>query len=252
MLRGVAALSIFLISVHETARAQIQIFPGQTPAGVEQGNNYLPLAQFTGPLSIGADELLPQFLQFPFLFEGTLHSEIGIASNGYITIGTSGNGSETNQHFPDPAVPNGVLAPFWADLDPTAPGAAVYFVALTDGVNIWNVVDWENVPDARNHNFRNNFEIWLGTANFEDVTFGYGNFAGTADGSGTVGAENISGTDGANYYYNGTGTLPKQGDGLRVVSSPVSVLPEPTSFTLMTTGLGIMAVAIRRRRKRVN
>ena len=41
-----------------------------------------------------------------------------------------------------PASPNGVLAPFWTDLDGTGrPG--IYIGTLTDGSDTWIVVEWD-------------------------------------------------------------------------------------------------------------
>jgi hypothetical protein len=46
----------------------------------------------------------------------------------------------TPQTLPDAAPPNGVLAPYWTDLDGTGtPG--VYAGSLTDGVNRWLVLE---------------------------------------------------------------------------------------------------------------
>lgn len=59
----------------------------------------------------------------------------------------------------------------------------------------------------------------------------------------TVGAEDGAGTAGANYYYNGTGTLPTSGTILRVTTA----VPEPSTYAL--TGLAGLAVLLYIRRK---
>ena len=69
------------------------------------------------------------------------------------------------------------------------------------------------------------FQIWIGlasnTPSGQDITFTYGANTGNGDGGlATVGAENRFGNRGANYYYNGTGTLPTSTTELRVTGTP--------------------------------
>ena len=102
------------------------------------------------------------------------------------------------QDLPDPARPNGVLAPYWTDLDGTG-AEGIRAGTLTDGVNTWIVLQWDVVlfgtTSARA------MQIWIGIDGVEDITYGYdvGTLGvGTPAGYGlTVGAENPSGTGGA-------------------------------------------------------
>jgi len=56
----------------------------------------------------------------------------------------------------------------------------------------------------------------------EDVTFAY-DAVGSGDGGLlTVGAENVFGNRGQNYYYNGTGTAPAAGTQLAVAGTPAT------------------------------
>ena len=55
----------------------------------------------------------------------------------------------------------------------------------------------------------------------EDISYAYGTIQGNGDlGLLTVGAENRFGNRGANYYYNGAGSLPANGTELRVTGTP--------------------------------
>ena len=74
------------------------------------------------------------------------------------------------QTLPDPARPNGVLAPFWTDLDGTgAPG--IFIAVLTDGVNTWIVVESRlNVFGTTSQRV---FQAWIGVNGTEDITFAY-------------------------------------------------------------------------------
>ncbi|HEX3868292.1 MAG TPA: PEP-CTERM sorting domain-containing protein [Gemmatimonadaceae bacterium] len=229
----------------------IQVVPGQTPIWQYVSLNYIALSAYGVPaLPLSNNSLY--FVDIPpFEFGGEDFSEIAIASNGYVSVGPFGSGSEPNQDLPDPTPPNGVLAPFWTALDLDA-GGAVYAAPVDLGPILYYVVDWEDVPDANNLTNLNSFEVWLelasGTTNVEGITYGYGHVDAPADGMATIGAENIYGNVGDDYYYNGTGTLPADQAGLAVITSGSPNLPEPSTFVLMGTGLAAVGFAGRRRK----
>ena len=175
------------------------LVPGSSPAG-----GYLPLSAFgITPTAIG-DEQVINFNVPEFEFAGKLWNELGIDSNGYLVAGGGGaldNDCCTIEPFPDQDRPNGVMAPFWTDLDGTgAPG--IYAGILTDGADSWIVVEWqENVfgtTDLRT------FQTWIGVngdANTgEDISYTYS--AAPANPNGQpfkVGVENSSGTAGYDF-----------------------------------------------------
>jgi hypothetical protein len=112
-----------------------------------------------------------------------------------------------------------VLAPFWTDLDPSK-GGALRLGLLTDGVNNWLVLEWDAVREFSTSR-SNSFQIWIGLDGVEDITYTYGTLQGNGDGGLlTVGAENRFGNRGANFYVDGTGTLPGSGTELRVTTTP--------------------------------
>ncbi|MFI6321057.1 S8 family serine peptidase [Nonomuraea sp. NPDC050556] len=170
------------------------IAPGVSPAG------YIPLDAFgITPVPIG-DEQAVNFTVPAYTFAGKTYNRLGIVSNGYSIAGGS-NGSDdiafAPQTLPDPARPNGVLAPYWTDLDGTgAPG--VYVATLTDGVSTWIVVEWRvNLFGTGSTKV---FQQWIGVNGTEDISYTYdpGNLPGDPPaGFGlTVGAENDEGTAG--------------------------------------------------------
>jgi subtilisin family serine protease len=195
----------------------ISIGAGTSPAG-----GYLPLSLFgIAPIAGVGDDTITNFNVPAFTYGGETYTRIGVGSNGYLVVG-GGTGSDVsinNQTFPDPARPNNVLAPFWTDLNPGAAGA-VRIGTLTDGVNTWLVVDWESVKEYSSTKTAS-FEVWIGLGGAEDITFAYGTIQGNGDlGFLTVGAENRFGNRGANYYVNGTGTLPSSTTQLSVSTTP--------------------------------
>jgi subtilisin family serine protease len=170
------------------------IAPGTGPSP------YLPLADFVDPIPVGDEEALNFDLSGPFTFAGETFTTLGVTSNGYSVAGGVQSADEidfTPQTLPDPAPPNGVLAPFWTDLDGTgAPG--IYAAELTDGVDTWVVVEWQvNVFGTTSLRV---FQHWIGENGVEDITFAYDPArlpaAPPADYGLTVGAENSIGSAG--------------------------------------------------------
>jgi hypothetical protein len=167
-----------------------------------------------------------------FTWGGVPFSSLNISSNGYITMGDLAT-DPNNQSLPDSSAPSGVLAPYWTDLDPSTAGT-VSIATLANGVSDWIVVDWENVPIKGQPSTSNSFETWIGINGVEDINFQYGDLSSPAPGALTVGAENIQGNVGTNYYYNGTGTLPVSNTDLTLTTSDTpNLVPEPVSGSVL-------------------
>lgn len=139
--------------------------------------------------------------------------------------------------LPDPAPPNNVLAPSWTDLNPSA-GGALRIGILTDGVNNWLILDWENVLNYSDGE-PNDFQIWVGVNGVEDISFTYGDVSDGDGGFLIVGAENKFGNSGENWYADGAGTPVAVGSEVRVQSQPGA--PGETrivTFSAIARGLG--------------
>lgn len=172
---------------------------------------YLPLSLFgTTPIAGVGDESIVNFNVPAFTYAGETYTRIGLVSNGYIVVGggTSSDVDYINTDFPDAAVPNNVLAPFWTDLNPSA-GGALRINVLTDNVNSWIIAEWENVPNYSSAAQTNSFQVWIGIGTVEDISFVYGPNITSGDGGFlTIGAENRFGNSGETVYFDGTGTAP--------------------------------------------
>jgi hypothetical protein len=108
-----------------------------------------------------------------------------------------------------------VIAPFWTDLDLDGTGAtdtgAGRWYAATSGPFI--ILEWQGVEVWNVPGIKYTFQIQIGGvgSGYEGIWFVYRTLGGTPAEL-TVGAENVTGTLGSNYYYNGTGTFPTTGD----------------------------------------
>jgi subtilisin family serine protease len=199
----------------------VTVAPGPSPAG-----GYLPLSLFgIGAIDGMGDETIANFSVPAFTFAGQSYTRLGVVSNGYVVVGggTSADVTFVNQKLPDPAPPNNVLAPFWTDLDLSpSKGGAVRVANLTDGIDTWIVVDWDQVRVfTASDPQKSSFQVWIrvgGTV--EDITYAYGPVGSGDGGLLTVGAENVFGNRGQSYYYNGTGTAPADGIQLAVTGTP--------------------------------
>jgi hypothetical protein len=107
-----------------------------------------------------------------------------------------------------------VLAPFWTDMN-LQDGGSWYQGVITNGADSYDVFSWENVPRF-NDPTTYSFQIWLqkGTSN---IWFVYDRIPVIPAGL-TVGFEDATATNGANYYFNGSGTAPAVGTDLGVLT----------------------------------
>ncbi len=171
-----------------------------------------------------------------FYYLDTHYTDILVSMNGVVRAGIPTSPlcpTGTPTKFPNNDagdMQENLLAPFWADLDLT--GGNMYLVLTILNGKPHTVIEWENIRlKATNQRF--SFQIW-----FEDGTdniwfaypAGFNNMIGTASPTASIGAENLAGNEGVQYYfYSGSGT--KTGvvpDG----SKDVWVGLEPTTATL--------------------
>lgn len=184
----------------------------------------LPLNSFALPCDAGCDEVV---FTYPignfggFTYNGQQIDTIRITDNGMISVGGAAF-TETwrHQNMPNPATPNGVLAPFWTDFEVGGDnGGAILYNLLSTGTDDWFVWEWNNVArfDQPNGD-RFTFSIWikLGT---DEVYFNYPAMP-TSLGNAAVGFENTEGTAGLSLYHNNTGVAPASGSSRRVVMRP--------------------------------
>ena len=145
-----------------------------------------------GPFDIG----------FSFGFFGTSYTQFYLSTNGQVLLG-AGSSTFSNARIPDPAQPNGFIAPFWDDLV-SSPGT-MYYQLLGTAPQRRLVIEWSNagrygVSGALT------FEVVLCEGS-NDILMQYNALDGDySEGSAaTVGIESQTGTEGVEYEYNGVG-----------------------------------------------
>ncbi len=265
------AFSTANVNLTDALPKQLQLVPGSVVGGVADGNGvkftgtlaaaqppnvsvaagtapfgYFPLSG--APISGMGDETIANFSGLPpFTYGGQTYTRVGMVSDGYLVVG-GGTGADiqfNNQNLPNPTRPNNVLAPFWTDLNP-AFGGAMRVAAMISGANGWIVFDWQGVVNYSNKQ-PNTFQVWLpyatntGTVNgvpANQLFFAFGAITTGEFGALTIGAENVFGNRGQNFYYNGTGTLPVPNAGVYVNSSPGTVDTKVITFQAKGVRIG--------------
>ena len=207
------------------------IAAGSSPAG------YVPLSLLgITPIAGVGDETITNFTVPAFTLGGKTYTRIGLVSNGYVVLG---GGAQADvdyvpQTFPSTTKPNGVLAPYWSDLNNDSAGAGgirIGVLAETGTTNKWIVADFS--MNLWGTNDIRNMQVWIGLNGVDDISYTYD--AGTIGqdtppGYGlTVGAENDSGTAGAQI------SGPPAGD--YVVSATPGLPGESLTYTLGVKGL---------------
>jgi hypothetical protein len=149
-----------------------------------------------------------EYISLPFAFsfyDYRYLTTVFLTSFGYLEVlGASLNGSNTE--IPATSQPNGIIAPFWDDLDPSAGGLIRHKTFGTPPNRYW-VAEFNGVRHRRDPSTRATFEVIVYESG--NIKFQYGVSAGTyGDGSSaTIGLENLRGAKGCQYAFNQPGAV---------------------------------------------
>ncbi|HEX9951753.1 MAG TPA: M36 family metallopeptidase, partial [Rubricoccaceae bacterium] len=154
-------------------------------------------------------------LPFPFPFYGENVTSVRVHTNGFLTTGATAT-TTYGHSFPSPAAPNGVISPFWYDLD----GAAGNVRTLHDAANGRFIVQYTNVRLYGEPSTSYTFQVVLYVTGRIEYVYN----AMTPSASASAGIENGTGTDGL------TVTTPI------TANSTVRIEPSWLSLTTATTG----------------
>jgi len=126
-------------------------------------------------LSLGDDFVYPAPLELGFSLPiyGQAVSEVYLSSNGWVSIVPPDGANSWSDCLPDGLLPEGSLAPFWSDLDPSEPGAAVRAVQVkpdTYVISFENVPPWRMEPDPAGPTYT--FQLVLHASGQVDFLYG--------------------------------------------------------------------------------
>lgn len=156
-------------------------------------------------------------LPFNFGFYGIDYYEIGVGSNGYISLGPSDQAIFRNWRLPGALGPSPMVAAFWDDLK--LGGSAGVYTYFNQSAHYF-VIEWYNMINRYNNNAYETFQIILYDPDYYgsedgngDILIQYKDFNNVDANDGysshhgnyaTVGLENHDASDGLEYTYNNT------------------------------------------------
>lgn len=143
---------------------------------------------------------------FAFNFYGESYEQIYISSNGFLTVlPNQSSGCCQGQPLPTPGALNGLIAGWWADLNPGfSGGGTIHYQTLGDAPDRYLVVQFSAVPHWPNNNpVTKQYKLFEGSNNIE---VHYQAAPASANNSlHSAGLENQSGSDGLQYYLGAAG-----------------------------------------------
>jgi hypothetical protein len=146
-------------------------------------------------------------LPFTFKFFGQNKSSITVSSNGWVGFGSYTSSYFTNVGIPNTSAPNDIIAIVWDDLNPSASGSGKIWY-YNDVSNHVFIVEYDSVYHYGT-TAPTKAQVILYDPAYYPTPTGDGNILiqflitpGQTDY--TCGIENAAGTDGIQYYYDGT------------------------------------------------
>lgn len=176
-----------------------------------------------------------QALPFPFRFYGETQREIFVGANGLLSFSTNGLSTTDNTTLPSGGAPNGLICPYWDNLNPPA-GGSIHAGIVGEAPNRKFVATWASIQ--RNSSAVDlTFQAVLEEGS-NDIVFQYADVQPEAARGGgkraTVGLENADGTVAALYSYNGAPVVLENQSAVRFSERPFRYLavsaPANTGF----------------------
>ena len=161
--------------------------------------NFTDISEAGTELALTDESIATVPLPFGFSFYGEEQTQVTISANGFLAFNDT-DAAFSNAPIPDAAPPNGLIAPFWDDLDPSAGTGTVYY--YDDADNNRFIVQFSDVQAFDSDSSQTyTFQAILN----EDGTllFQYADVESGGDlQSATVGIENYDGSDGLQVAFN--------------------------------------------------
>ena len=158
--------------------------------------NFTDISGTGTALGLGDDTGSVVALPFPFPFYGDIKTDVGVASNGYLTFGADlTDFSPTPIPQDDAFNPNDLIAPYWDDLNPSdASSDDVYTQDMGDGRFI---VQWNEIAPFTSGGADGTTNATFQVVLFDDgsIEFYYGDM-NDPNQNASIGIENVDASDG--------------------------------------------------------
>ena len=154
----------------------------------------------------GDDVVAPLTLPFPVRLYGQQYTSIWVDTNGAIYVTNPGESRPDPAPMPNTAAPNGVIAPYWADLFLVDASATVRTTVVGTAPNRQFVIEWRDAAVfGQPVDKRVTVEVILHENG--RITFNYASLDGTLEQGGwprgtTAGIEDAAGVNGLPYVVN--------------------------------------------------
>ena len=196
-------------------------------------------------LVLGDDTAVAVPLPFTFTFFGQPRTSVFVSSNGLLRFAPFGADSNPTCGLPRVDGPNGLIAAFWEDLDPSKGGGVFWQVDGAPGARRF-IAQWKDVPHFRSAAFAS---IPAGSHTFEvilhettnRIELRYGKLAGAPESDGsnaTAGVESADGREGVAVSCKTAGIL---AEGVRFTFTEQPFAPafawrDPATSAVLATG----------------
>jgi subtilisin family serine protease len=194
-------------------------------------------------LTLLDDDSATVALPFSFNFYEEPFTSVQVSSNGLLVFGSSSLETDwSNAPIPSTNAPNGLVAPYWDDLNPRPAGAAVWHRTLGSSPDRKFVVSWINVPHFDGGSNGITFQVILeertGDAVFQYADSSFGNAALNHGASATVGLESADGLFGSQFSFEEARLQPYQATKALRATMREEPLGPPTRFVADFDGDG--------------
>lgn len=256
------------VSVTDTLPPEVEFVPGSQSVAIENGTETAPLTfdsgtntlTWSGELDVPAlglqpdgspfggffdildlgvvpvacqtcDEFFADFTTPEFSYAGSTHTSVRISTNGYLMPSSDFlDFSFIPQNMPNPAAPNNVIAPFWADMDlegiaagDTGAGSlAAATLNLGGGAQAF-IAQWTGVEIFGEPGTTYTFQVQIlnAASGAPGIWFVYDSVPSVSSNV-SVGVEDVNGEIGSSFYFSDgagstSGTGPADGTSLAVV-----------------------------------
>jgi len=153
------------------------------------------------PITLTDDSLAQFPIGFSFDFYGTAYTDFWVSSNGFLSATGDSNGCCSGQALPNTSIPNGVIAGWWEDMNPSL-GGTVHYQTLGSAPNRYAIVQFTNIQHYGGGNAQTvQYKLYEGS-NVIEVHY---QAAPSDGGTHSAGIENQDGTVGLQFYYGTVG-----------------------------------------------